>query len=287
MRAVLVLAAAAIAIASPARAWGDRGHRAIADIAWTQLTSASKRDVAQLLAAAPELATPACPVGSFEDGATWADCVRSRYRDSYAGTAKWHYVDVSVCARFRLPDDPEARFVVARYRREAAILADRTQPRVVRLEALLWVAHLVGDLHQPLHVGDAGDRGGNKIEVYPQNGRYRLNLHAEWDRVLVDETIEQTPDGIARMAVDADRAAKAARRNGGSPEVWARESWELARRIAYSDPAGRCGRTAAPVEVGDAYDRAAVPVVRDQLERAGVRLAVVLNSAFVSDVGQK
>ncbi len=189
MKAVLVLAAVAIAIASPASAWGNSGHRAIADIAWTQLTPLAKRNVAQLLAAAPDLMTPACPVGSFEDGATWADCVRAKYRDRYAGTATWHYVDISICEPFRLRDDPEARFVVARYRREAAILADRSQPRVSRLETLLWVVHLVGDLHQPLHVGDASDRGGNEVDVYSQHGRYPVNLHSEWDRVLVDETI--------------------------------------------------------------------------------------------------
>lgn len=268
----------AIGVASPAAAWGDRGHRAIADIAWTRMSPAAKRDVTQLLALAPELATQACPVGSFEDGATWADCVRSRYRDRYAGTATWHYVDVSICAPFRLPNDPEARFSVARYRREAAILADHLQPRVARLEALLWVEHLVGDLHQPLHVGDAGDRGGNEVDVYPQHGRYPVNLHSEWDRVLVDDAIQETPNGIAGMAVDADRDAKAARWRGGSPEVWARESWEMARRIAYPDSEARCGGTASPVEVDGVYNHAAVSVVRDQLERAGGRLAFVLNT---------
>lgn len=280
MKIAAVAAIVALSAGSPAEAWGDRGHRAIADIAWTQLSTVARQQVGDLLQAAPELSTPACPAGSLADAATWADCVRSRYHERYAATATWHYVDVSICRPFELPDDPEATSVVARYERERAILADRRNSRVSRLEALLWVAHLVGDLHQPLHVGDDSDRGGNEVDVYPQSSRYHVNLHAEWDRVLVDDAIRSVPGGVADLAAEA--GAESQRQYGTSPIMWARESWELARRTAYPARAvgGGCGSASPAVDVGSAYRATAIPVVQQQLERAGVRLAVVLNTAM-------
>ncbi|QYE33148.1 S1/P1 nuclease (plasmid) [Polymorphobacter sp. PAMC 29334] len=254
--------------------------RAIADIAWTQLTPAAKRDLAQLLAAAPDLATPACPVGSFEDGAIWADCVRSQYRDLYAQTATWHYVDVSICRTFQLPEDRDARYVVRRYQHELAVLSNHGAPPAVRLEALLWVEHLVGDLHQPLHIGDDDDRGGNEVQIRPQSGRYPLNLHAEWDRVLVDDTVRATPGGVAGLAAAAANHSGRAREL--SPTAWARESWDIAGRVAYGRAldANYCDHGHRSIDVGEDYRFAAIPIVQTQIERAGVRLAAVLNSVL-------
>ena len=269
----------ALVASAPAHAWGNLGHRAIADIAWTQLTAAAKRDIEGLLALAPQLATPACPVGSFEDGATWADCVRSQYHDRYVTTASWHYVDVSICRPFELPDDRDARFIVGRFESELAVLANRRNPPAARLKALLWVEHLAGDLHQPLHVGDADDRGGNEVPVYPSTGRYALNLHAEWDRNLVEDAVRATPDGVVGLAA----AASTMEPPGGAAATWARESWEIARRDAYRRPrcqAGTCENRQTPVEIDAEYRATALPVVQRQLERAGVRLAVTLNRSL-------
>jgi len=268
----------ALTLGTPAAAWGNRGHRAIADIAWTQLTPAARHEVAELLAAAPALATPVCPVGSFEDGATWADCVRSKYHYRFAATSTWHYVDVSVCLPFQLPADPDGHFIVERYRRELAILRDRGRPSAERLEALLWVEHLIGDLHQPLHIGDAGDRGGNEANVYPQSDRYPLNLHAEWDRILFDDAVRASPDEVAGLATAA--LGVTGRERKRPPAEWARESWEIARRVAYgqSPVSARCAGDQSAIDVGDKYRSAVVPTVERQLERAGVRLATVLNN---------
>ena len=184
------------------------------------MSAGTKREVGRLLEAESALATPACPVGSLEDGAVWADCVRSRYKERFYNTSSWHYVNVSICRPFDLPDDLDARFVVARLGRELAIPRDRSKPRVVRLEALLWVAHLAGDIHQPLHVGDAGDRGGNQVSVMPQTGRYPVNLHSEWDRVLADEAIDAAPGGVAGLALSASSAGNKRRWQAGSPSTW-------------------------------------------------------------------
>ncbi len=146
---------------------------------------------------------------------------------------------------------------------------------------MLWVEHLVGDLHQPLHVGDDGDRGGNEVQVvYPASGRYPLNLHSEWDRVLVDDAIHAMPGGVGGLA------AAAAAVHILVAELWlpwARESWELARTTAYRMPRSQsrsCGGGSPPVEIDEVYRAAAVPAVQHQLEWAGSRLAAVLNSVL-------
>ena len=245
------------------------------------MSAGTKREVGRLLEAEPALATPACPVGSFEDGAIWADCVRTRYKERFYNTSSWHYVNVSICRPFGLPDDPKARFIVARLARELAIMHDRTKPRVIRLEALLWVAHLAGDIHQPLHVGDAGDRGGNQVFVTPQTRRYPVNLHSVWDRVLADEAIDAASGGIPGLALAASDVGNKRRWQAGTASTWARESWDTARKVAYGEPATtRCSDPGSDVEVDDRYVSVAVTVVQIQLERAGVRLAVLLNAAL-------
>lgn len=221
-RGLAAAAAAAFAIiATPAHAWGDRGHRAIADIAWVRLTPQTRAQIARLLQHIPELGTPMCPVGSFEDAATWSDCVRSAYHDRFAATSTWHYVDVPLCAPFSLPVDPEARFIVERFGREERILGDQRRNDVDRLEALLWVEHLAGDLHQPLHIAGNGDRGGNAVAVVPQHGRYPLSLHGEWDRELVEAVISEIPAGVGGMAAEAGESTTKA---ASDAAAWARES---------------------------------------------------------------
>lgn len=192
-----------IAVPIPVLAWGNSGHRAIADIAWTQLTPRAISSVNRLLALSPALGTPLCPVRNLEDAAVWADCVRNNYRDRFAHSATWHYVDVSVCRPFQLPPDPDSRFVVRRLETEILYLKDPAASPLRRLQALLWVAHLVGDIHQPLHVGDRYDRGGNELRVDRAGWRHATNLHAEWDRDLVESVIRQGEGGVAGLALEA------------------------------------------------------------------------------------
>jgi hypothetical protein len=161
-----------------------------------------------------------------------------------------------------------------------------------RLEALKWIVHLVGDIHQPLHTADHDDKGGNMVGL-SFFGKH-TNLHAVWDGGIIEHALELHlgPDysfdheAVAADArkldaeiTPADRAAWAepAKPNLLVPSVinWANESHALARSVAYAD---------LPAELGDdwsgAYQTETWPVVEGQLERAGVRLADVLNKAL-------
>ncbi len=131
--------------------------------------------------------------------------------------------------------------------------------------------HFVGDVHQPLHASDNDDRGGNEVRV-EFVGR-RTNLHAVWDT------------GILALAVNGDERSYAlnlARQIGpadilawqtGTPEQWANESHDIATKVIYGE-LPHAGRLPA------SYERAVLPIVDRQLERAGVRLAWILNDAL-------
>ena len=282
LRFALSVVLLTVNLTAPALAWGDRGHRTTAKIAWRQMTPQARNGVNDLIASADVLATPACRVSDFSDASVWADCVRSRYKERFYATSKWHYIDIPVCDRaFRLPADPDNRFVITRLEREASVLADRSQPRARRLEALMWVAHLIGDIHQPLHVGDRSDRGGNEVQIRSPRDHRDVKLHAFWDSELVDDALG-SEGGIEGMMADAAAARRSPAVVAVPPEGWARESWNLSRTVAYGLLGGdiACPGGAGEATVSDQYVAQSGAIVRQRLELAGVRLALLLNQSF-------
>ena len=278
-------AAVAFAWSPPAFAWGDLGHRVTSAIAEHRLSPSAKREVAQLLARYPAIGTSACRVTSLGDASVWADCVRSRYRYRFAASAPWHYVDVPICGPFDIPSNcADGQCVVAQVDRWRRVLSDRGQSPLERLQALLWLAHLIGDLHQPLHVGDNGDRGGNKVVVNFDGGEGRgANLHAVWDRDLPERLIARS--GGFRQFVTGAGSAVDHSSVRSTPTDWAMESWSAARRVVYpSLPRSiPCDVDEPPFEHLDiTYERTADSIVRDHLIRAGVRLGFVLEQALGS-----
>jgi S1/P1 Nuclease len=135
--------------------------------------------------------------------------------------------------------------------------------------ALRFVAHLVGDIHQPLHAGFAEDRGGNSVDVR-FNGR-KTNLHSLWDTGLV-ELEEGTPAEIAAR-IDAAVAPDDRKQwQHGTPEQWALESLAIVRAQVYRLPASG--------EINATYIERARAVIRTRLAQAGSRLAWMLNQTF-------
>jgi hypothetical protein len=159
-----------------------------------------------------------------------------------------------------------------------AILADKSQPKEKRAEALKWVVHLAGDIHQPLHCADRhGDKGGNTRLVFYPGHRTAVNLHTVWDTWLVRDLVARRR--IADVADALNKRIAANQRKewaSGTPETWANESHGVAVAKVYADvPEG-----GDPPRLGGDYVESKTPIVAEQIERAGVRLAAVLNSAF-------
>ncbi len=275
-----------------AHAWGDEGHEIIALIAWNYLDPPVRTKVTQLLAADASGLTADRGIAAE---ATWADRFRDADRGGsgvhYRATREWHFVDIELkdrdldAACDAHPPLPGGTYASAgpahaclidkieQFRRE---LATPGLPQSERLAALQFLLHLIGDLHQPLHASDDHDRGGNDKRV--ESAGYRAgNLHQYWDTVFVGRLGENSA-AVARALIADISPARERQWRGGTTAAWAMQSFEVARTVAYGelpkpDAAGR-------YLLGAEYIRDATAAVRQQLERAGVRLAQVLNTAF-------
>ena len=279
--AVLAAILALFAAAQPAGAYWEYGHESVARIAWEQMRPDSRRQVAALLRQGRLLDTPTCPVATLEQASIWADCIKP-LGDRFAYAYSWHYQNVDVCKPFELKAAcKDGNCVSAQIERNARLLADRRVPARERLMALAFLTHFVGDLHQPMHAGDHGDLGGNRVAANYGIIGGRTNLHGIWDGWLAERAISTPPSGPSAMLAGTS-AAERERLSGGTVEEWSREMWGKARDLAYrtmvDDPCGP-----APSErpqLSEAEVQALVPSVREHVLAGGLRLARLIDDAL-------
>ena len=251
--------------ANEARAWGRLGHRVISRLAEKKLTPAAKVAIAELLERGESLA----------DASTWADENRRRLPK----TAPWHYVDVPLDeprydSKFSA-DDPKKGFVVDKITEFRATLKDPAKSKEDKRFALRFLIHCIEDLHQPCHVGDNHDRGGNDTQVrFFETG---TNMHSLWDTGMVERLSKSEDEWFKELTVLASPQS-AESSSEGTVEDWATESLWIAR-AAYQDPTTGA-RIKSGTKLGQQYYDANLPAVRQRLAQAGSRLAQVLNEAF-------
>jgi hypothetical protein len=252
-------------------AWGPKGHAIVADIAASRLTPAAKQNL-QLLLGADSLASIA----------SWADTVRKERDESY----DWHFVDIPKDAPgfseerdcFRPQDKHKDALtdhhncVVDRIESFQKILGDEKASPSDRLEALKWIVHFVGDLHQPLHAIEEA-RGGNDIKLAvfgsPKCGDYDCNLHWAWDTLLLEHTGYSEEEYVGRLnTLIAQKHLE--KQAGGTPVDWANESHLQARHIIE----------AKPPAIDEAYYQANIELINEKLALAGLRLATLLNNTL-------
>jgi hypothetical protein len=277
--AVLMLAAGPLAPA--ALAWGPQGHAIVAEIAEIRLSDTAKQKVQEILSAVHK--------SHLDEVASWADDIRPSHPD----TAPWHFVDIPLnAAAYKASRDCKGgACVVVQIQRFVAVLKDGSASAPDRLEALKFIVHFVGDIHQPLHDEDHGDKGGNTVHL-TYFGK-STNLHAVWDGGIIEKATGIKVGPHFSVDFQATRAEAEKLNNDitaaevtewapagmvGDIKVvtvqWANDSHKLAQQ-AYKDlPAHRTGNWAGT------YQQKAWPVVEGQLERGGVRLAEVLNEAL-------
>ena len=235
VRSIVTLALALLP-AARALAWGDYGHRTIARIALAEVRPATRAALRTLLRHGAAVDTPTCKLGSLEDASVWPDCVRG-LGDRFAYAAVWHYQNISVCGPFDIAlKCPDGNCVTAQVTRQAAVLRDRTRSDAERLTALAFLTHFAGDMHQPVHIGDKGDRGATDVRAdYGAKSPPRMNLHRIWDSELAERALTEPPAVGPRTVTRADRAAYAGGTGPGDVEAWARESWQAAKDVAYGN----------------------------------------------------
>jgi hypothetical protein len=272
---------AALAFASPAAAWWEYGHETVARIAFDQARPDTQREIRRLLARGRLLETPDCPVATVEKASYWADCIKP-LGDRFSYASPWHYQNVDICKPFDLKAAcKDGNCVSAQIERNARLLADRALPERERVMALAFLLHLMGDLANPMHAGDRGDLGGNRVAANYGLVGGRTNLHSMWDGYIAERAISTPPGGPLGILAQFDAAHREAMKEG-TVEDWSREGWEVARTQAYQTLTGdACGkpRTDRPT-LGESQVQALIPVVRRQVVAGGMRLARLLDDAL-------
>lgn len=251
--------------------WGPKGHAIVADIAQSRLTPLTRKNLQALLGQE-----------SLASISSWADQVRKDRDESY----DWHFVDIPKDAAgfseqrdcFRPQDQHKGaptdhhNCAVDRIEIFSRILADEKASPADRLEALKWVVHFVGDLHQPLHAIDEA-RGGNDIKLpvfgSPKCGDYDCNLHWTWDTLLLEHAGLSEEEYVQRLnrLIDQQHLSQQA---AGTPEDWANESHLEARQIIEQKPAS----------IDEQYYQSHINLVDKKLALAGLRLAALLNDTL-------
>lgn len=248
-----------LALPVPCGAWGPEGHRIVAQIAWSYLTPASRAEATALLNGQ-----------TLPDVSDWADTVR---RDpAYAWTAPLHYANVCPgCSEFDYQRDcPDAGCVVWAIRQFAEDLRNPTGDRARRRDALRFLVHFVADVHQPLHVAHAADRGGNDIRV--EFFGSPMDLHEVWDSAILQYAGRPWREYAADLRARIGPLESSTWSSSTDPSEWATESFRLAEAVAYPIPPDRW--------LGFPYYHRALPVVEERLMAAGVRLGRLLNDTF-------
>ena len=273
MKARLFLVAASVLAAltpSPAFAWGKTGHRVVAAIADTQLSGLARAHIREILGGSE----------SLDEAATWPDEMRSAPEPFWQKTATpWHYVTLNGIIYDHAPSEGDALEALDRFR---ATLQDPKASVADKQLALRFIVHLVGDLHQPLHVGKCCDKGGNDVRV-TWFGK-PTNLHAAWDSAIVDD----------EQLSFSELAAKLVRHTSDqdvvdwwdiNPRDWISESAQLREQIYANIPRPKApkdkkAKARALPDLSYDYVYEFTPVMERRLQQAGVRLAAYLNDIY-------
>jgi hypothetical protein len=237
--------------ANTALAFGATGHRVIGQIADNHLTAQARASVSELLGPT-----------SLAEVSTWADEIRSDSRWDHASS--WHWVTIEDGDTYQSSKKNPNGDLVVKLHEFMATLADKGAAKEDRIVALKWLVHLVGDVHQPLHVGRGADRGGNGIAAEWFGDP--TNMHRVWD----SEIIRSTRLSFSELSRFIDKASTA--------QVL---KWQKSTIMDWVDEA--VGLRNAVYTVPDStyeYSYKNLPVVKQQLLKAGVRLSGVLNQSF-------
>ena len=251
-------------------AWGAVGHHVVARVAWARLTPAARTQAMTLVGGGLE---------EFVAAATWPDEIRTARPETY----NWHFVDIPVGeprydAARDCPATEKGDCVIAAIARFRVDVVEAERSVALKGEALKFLIHFVGDLHQPLHSIDNHDRGGNDVKVNALRGEdgRATNLHAVWDTGLINLSTETE-------AARADRLLEILRAKPPTLDLdvvkWVEESHDIGVRIVYRYPSFvPTGPGADPITLDEAYRTTALETIDQRIALAGARLAELLNS---------
>ena len=316
LRTCLCLALLAV-LPAPLLAWGPIGHMAVAYIAYQNLTPEARTRVRDLLKLNPDYANweKQIPSGTSADdhdrmifmiASTWADDIKTEAQYSDDGTdggntpggatssqnigysdllrhRYWHFVNTAFSPdQTLLPEipTPNAQTQLAAFR---AVLASAESDELKSYD-LVWLVHLIGDVHQPLHAvtrftksDPKGDGGGNLVRLF---GGADLTLHGYWDDLPGSDCkfcSDKIPCLNRAIVLGKTYQSASSKNRSLDPAVWIRESFADARTKVYRDPIGTEDQSYTIVP-GSTYETQAQKLAKKRIALAGARLAQVLNA---------
>ncbi len=275
----LFTALAALCLIGPALGWGRLGHALVGELAERHLDPKAQAEVATLLAGEPE--------PTLAGVASWADDLRNTDPERFKATSRWHYINAKGggCGFDVARDCPDGNCVVAAIEKQRAILGDRNQPLDARRDALKFLVHLVGDVHQPMHAGDRDDAGGNGFQIslrtpiepepYAKknyvDGVMGTNLHSIWDYYILFSRGLKLPAYSDRLDALPWPPFPQVSKYDVMPLAWAGESCRLiGLRALYPEQHA----------MDHAYLDAMRPLAEQRVRQAGWRLAQLLNETI-------
>ena len=271
-----LLTALLLLLAPSAMAWSALGHRLVGELAQRHLNPVASAEVAALLADEPD--------PTLAGVAVWADTLRASDPDRFKATSRWHYVNTpaGTCHFDSQRDCPDGECVIGAIDAQRRILVDRRQPHAARRDALKFLVHFVGDVQQPMHANNRGDKGGNDFQIslrtdlppeaYARaryvDGVMGTNLHSVWDFYILGSQGLDLRQYAARLDAlpwpPMTLPVSAA-------QGWAGESCRLVdSRNLY--PATR--------KMDRGYLDAHRPLAEQRVRQAGYRLAALLNATL-------
>jgi hypothetical protein len=242
---------------SPAYPWGSKGHEIVAAIAEAHLTDTARKRIKELLPQGTTLA----------EASTWPDKAGRQIPDM----DPYHFINFKKESNtYDQQRDCKLRnCIIEALAWYTQVLQLPDAPRNEKRVALRFIAHLVGDIDQPLHAGFAEDRGGNSVDVR-FNGR-KENLHSLWDTALV-ELEPGTPAEIAARIQAVVTSEDLQQWQKGTPADWTLESLAIVRAQVYRLPSSG--------EISASYIEAGRAMIRTRLAQAGARLAWLLTQTL-------
>lgn len=255
MRFLIIVISLFLSTTASAYDWGKTGHRATGAIAEKYLTNKAKRAIDKLLNGE-----------SLALVSTYADEIKSDR--SYREYGSWHYVNVPFKSTYHDHPKSDRGDIIVGIEKCVQVLKDDTSSEADKAFNLRLLVHLIGDLHQPMHVGLGTDKGGNDFQVrWFDEG---TNLHAVWDTKMI-ESYTMSYTELADNATVLSKNQVAALQRGTAVD-WMEDSRVLVKDIYKKTQSGE--------ELGYRYMYDYFNTLRNQLQKGGVRLAGMLNELF-------
>jgi hypothetical protein len=268
MRHLVFTLSALFAMSGNAWAWGDTGHKTVCEIAFKLAAPDTQSAIRALLRRDARFRT-------FSESCIFADHPHVRAPEHFINLPR----DASSLTSNACPQVPKC--LLTAIKNDSAIISSTALRRQDKLAAVKFLGHWVGDIHQPLHVSFADDRGGNNITV---SGLCSGKFHSSWDTCLLEKAIGRNVQAAGTTLIASITPVMKAQWIASGPHDWANESFAIAEaaKTQYcvmaapscnSPPSGH-------ITIDAAYVDMSAPIIRERLQQAGVRLARLLDEVF-------